>query len=52
MLGKINDNVYMIDLPPAYGVHDIFNVVDLKAFPLNDDHEDSRTNHFQEGRMM
>ena len=51
VLKRVNNNAYKLDLPPEYGVHDTFNVIDLSPFVgTNDEDElDLRTNPFQGG---
>jgi len=51
VLKRVNNNAYKLDLPAEYGVHDIFNVIDLSPFvgPNEEDKAlDLRTNPFQE----
>jgi hypothetical protein len=46
VLAKINDNAYKIDLPPSYGVSNMFNVADLLPYTSEDTLE-SRMTSFQ-----
>jgi hypothetical protein len=46
ILAKINDNAYKIDLPPSYGVSNMFNVADLLLY-TSEDISESRTTPFQ-----
>jgi hypothetical protein len=48
VLKKINDNAYVLDLPPGYGVSSSFNVADLKPYAGEDDELPSRTTSIQE----
>jgi hypothetical protein len=46
VLAKINDNAYKIDLPPSYGVSNMFNVADLLPY-TSEDTSESRMTPFQ-----
>ena len=46
---KINDNAYILDLPPEYGVSSSFNVVDLRPYVGEDEQIPSRMTPIQEG---
>jgi hypothetical protein len=49
ILTKINDNAYVLDLPPEFGVSTSFNVADLKLYADEDEELPSRTTSVQEG---
>jgi hypothetical protein len=49
ILTKINDNAYVLDLPPEFGVSTSFNVADLKLYVDEDEELPSRTTSVQEG---
>ena len=53
VLERINDNAYKLELPPSYGVHDTFNVADLKPYISQDEEDypgsDSWSNPFEGG---
>jgi hypothetical protein len=49
VLTKINDNVYVLDLPAEFGVSTSFNVADLKPYEGEDKELPSRTTTVQEG---
>ena len=53
IIQKINDNAYVLDLPPEYTVHATFNISDLKLYTGEnlgeDDSSDLRTNPSQGG---
>jgi hypothetical protein len=49
VLAKINDNAYIIDLPPEFGVSTSFNIADLKTYLGEDEELPSRTTSLQEG---
>jgi transposase InsO family protein len=49
VLTKINDNAYILDLPPKFGVSISFNVADLKPYLGEDEELPSRTTSVQEG---
>jgi hypothetical protein len=46
---KINDNAYILDLPPEFGVSTSFNVADWKPYLGEDEELSSRTTSVQEG---
>jgi hypothetical protein len=48
VLTKINDNAYILELPPEFGVSTSFNVVDLKPYLGEDEELPSRTTSVQE----
>jgi hypothetical protein len=52
VLTKINDNVYILDLPPEFGVSTSFNVADLKPYLGEDEELLSRMTSVQEGEEM
>ncbi|XP_042026928.1 uncharacterized protein LOC121774074 [Salvia splendens] len=49
VLERVNDNVYIIDLPGEYNVSCTFNVADLSPFDFVGDDPNLRTNPSQEG---
>jgi hypothetical protein len=49
VLTKINDNAYILDMPPDFGVSTSFNVTDLKPYLGEDEELPSRTTSVQEG---
>jgi hypothetical protein len=49
VLTKINDNAYILDLPPEFGVSTSFNVSDLKPYLGEDEELPSRMTSVQEG---
>jgi hypothetical protein len=49
VLTKINENSYILDLPPEFGVSTSFNVADLKPYLGEDEEVPSRTTSVQEG---
>jgi hypothetical protein len=48
VLAKINDNAYIIELPPDFGVSPTFNISDLKPYMGEEDEIESRATPFQE----
>jgi hypothetical protein len=48
VLTKINDNAYILDLPPEFGVSTSFNVADLKPYMGEDEELPSKTTSVQE----
>jgi hypothetical protein len=48
VLTKINDNAYILELPPEFGVFTSFNVADLKPYLGEDEDLSSRTTSVQE----
>jgi hypothetical protein len=49
VLTKINENAYILDLPPEFGVSTSFHVADLKPYLGEDEELLSRTTSVQEG---
>jgi hypothetical protein len=49
ILTKINDNAYVLDLPPEFGVSTSFNVADLKRYAGEAGELPSRMTSLQEG---
>ena len=49
VLAKINDNAYIIESPPDFGVSPTFNISDLKPYLGEEDEADLRTTPLQEG---
>jgi hypothetical protein len=49
VLEKINENVYMLDLPADFGLSPTFNIADLKPYLGEEDELQLRTTQMQEG---
>jgi hypothetical protein len=49
VLTNINENAYILDLPPEFGVSTSFNIADLKPYLGEDEELPSRTTSVQEG---
>jgi hypothetical protein len=49
VLTKINDNTYILELLPEFGVSTSFSLVDLKTYLCEDEELPSRTTSVQEG---
>jgi hypothetical protein len=50
ILGKINDNVYKLELPSEFGVSPTLNISDLRPYLGEEDEVLLRTTSIQEGK--